>query len=298
MPARRPRARLPGMTGRARGRDDRTCRGEAGCETSWTRSRSGGIRARCSAWPRWCVPSAARPASQARPWRSPPRVRSLAACPAAASRGPSTSWPARSARPGSRCWRPTGSATTTRSRSGLTCGGILDICWSSRSAARVFPELGEVVGGHRGGRAGRRGQRDRGPRPGRRAPGDLGRARAGQRQPRQRGAAGRGRGRRRARDAGPGPDRRPALRRGRRAARGRAGRVRALVRAAAPDAGLRRHRLRRRRGPGREVPRLPGDRVRRPGHLRDARPVSPRPTRWWSSGRTASWPGRRWTRAR
>ena len=61
-----------------------------------------------------------------------------------------------------------------------------------------------------------------------------------------------------------GADRRAAHRPGRRAPPGRAQRLRAVVRAAAADARLRRHRLRRGGGPGRQVPRLPRHGLRRP----------------------------------
>ena len=56
----------------------------------------------------------------------------------------------------------------------------------------------------------------------------------------------------------------------RRAPRRRPHPVRDLLRAGRPDGRVRRHRLRRRRRPGRRVPRLPGDRLRRPADLRDA----------------------------
>ena len=52
---------------------------------------------------------------------------------------------------------------------------------------------------------------------------------------------------------------------GRRAAPGRAQRVRPVLRPAPADAGLRRHRLRGGGGAGRQVPRLPGHGLRRPG---------------------------------
>ena len=61
-----------------------------------------------------------------------------------------------------------------------------------------------------------------------------------------------------------------------------------VLRAAAADAGLRRHRLRRRRRPGRRVPRLPRDGLRRPAGVRHATRGSRRPTRWSSTGRTAT----------
>ncbi len=76
----------------------------------------------------------------------------------------------------------------------------------------------------------------------------------------------------------------------RRAPPGRGHRVRRGVRAAAADAGLRRDRLRRRGGPDRHVPRLPGDRLRRARRSSPPRAASRTPTRWSSSGRTATWP--------
>ena len=64
---------------------------------------------------------------------------------AAASRARSTSSARRCWRPASRCCSATASATTTRSRSGLTCGGIIDI-FVEPVDATTFPELADVVG--------------------------------------------------------------------------------------------------------------------------------------------------------
>ena len=80
------------------------------------------------------------------------------------------------------------------------------------------------------------------------------------------------------------PDLRPRRRAPR---RGHAG-LRLGVRAQAADAGLRRDRLRRRGGPGRQLPRLPRDGLRRPARSSPPTPASPRPTRSSSSGRTAT----------
>ena len=65
----------------------------------------------------------------------------------------------------------------------------------------------------------------------------------------------------------------------------RPGGLRALLRPAAPDAGLRRDRLRRRGGQGRQVPRLPRDRLRRPARSSPRPSASRRPTRW-----SSKWP--------
>ena len=84
------------------------------------------------------------------------------------------------------------------------------------------------------------------------------------------GPARRRRHRRRPRPAGRRPHRHPPLWTRRRAARRRAGALRGQPRAAAAHAGVRRHRLRRRGGPGRRLPRLPGHRLRRAARLRHA----------------------------
>ena len=60
------------------------------------------------------------------------------------------------------------------------------------------------------------------------------------------------------------------------------------VRAARPDDRVRRDRPRRRGGPDRCVPGLPGDGLRRPAGVRDRAAVPRRRTRWWSTGRTAT----------
>ena len=58
------------------------------------------------------------------------------------------------------------------------------------------------------------------------------------------------------------------------------------------DDRVRGHRLRRRGGPGRLVPRLPGDRLRRAARSSPPPGASPTPTRWSSTGRTATWAAR------
>ena len=183
---------------------------------------------------------------------------------------------------------------------GLTCGGIIEL-FVERVDQASFPELGEISAAVDARRAGGGRDPDRRTGPAGRAPRDLGRQRRGHQRRRRLafrrvrharvGPAGRRGRRRRARHAGPGTDRRPAVRRGRRAARRRAQRVRELVRPAAPDAGVRRDRLRRRRGPGREVPRLPRHRVRRPPGVRHGLAL---PRRRPGRGRLAApLPGRR-----
>ncbi len=157
---------------------------------------------------------------------------------------------------------------------GLTCGGILDV-YVEKVNQRDLPRARRDRRGHRGRPTGGAGDRDRAPRPrvagsaDRRTPGRRGRL-AGQRAGHRRGD------RRRARPAGVRPQRDADLRTRRRAARrGDAG-LRVGVRAGAPDAGLRRDRLRGRRGAGRGVPRLPRHRLRRPARLRHQHPLPAR----------------------
>ena len=76
--------------------------------------------------------------------RRPGRRGRRLASPAAASRAPSTSSPRRSSSPARPCCSATASATTTRSPSGLTCGGILDV-FVEKVDRETFPELGEVA---------------------------------------------------------------------------------------------------------------------------------------------------------
>ena len=71
------------------------------------------------------------------------------------------------------------------------------------------------------------------------------------------------------------------------------GGFRLQLRAAPADAGVRRHRLRRRRRAAGLVPRLPGHRLRRPRRCSPRRRASRRPTRSSSIGPTATWPRRR-----
>ncbi len=103
---------------------------------------------------------------------------------------------------------------------------------------------------------------------------DVRRRRPPVRAPDARLAAGGRRGPRRRDGAAGGRAQRDAhLRSRRRAARrGDAG-LRVGVRAQAAAAGLRRHRLRGRGGPGRRLPRLPRHRLRRPAGVRDEQPV-------------------------
>ncbi len=156
---------------------------------------------------------------------------------------------------------------------GLTCGGILDV-FVERVDRDSFPELGEVAADIEAGRPVAVVHRHRAPRPG------PGRAAAGRpARGRRRAGAGtlgsrarRRRGhRRRPRAAGRRPHRDPAptARTGERRGEGMRG-VRRVVRAQAADARVRRDRLRGGGGPGRRVPRLPGDGLRRPAGVRHA----------------------------
>ncbi len=153
---------------------------------------------------------------------------------------------------------------------GLTCGGILDV-FVEKVDPRDVPRARRRRRRHRGRPAGRRRHRHRAPRPGAGSAGgvvvrpDVPAAGVARLAP----------GRRRRRDDARGllaagrighADLRP----GRRAARRGDARVRLGLRAQAADARLRRDRLRRRRRPGRLVPRLPRDGLRRPPGLRDA----------------------------
>ena len=165
---------------------------------------------------------------------------------------------------------------------GLTCGGILDV-YVEKVDRETFPELGEIAADIEAGRPvavatviehpdpawlGRRlvVRPERSPDDGSTEPDRLS------------GIA----GPQRADDAvaddalgllAAGPQRDADLRPRRRAARrGHAG-LRVGVRAQAADAGLRRHRLRGRRRPGRQLPRLPRDGLRRPAGVRDHQPL-------------------------
>ncbi len=192
---------------------------------------------------------------------------------------------------------------------GLTCGGILDV-YVEKVSQQTFPELARDRRRRRGGPPGRAGHGDRAPRrelagpaarrtpwghsPERRAPrhaGFRGRAfgtvRLGL--PRQRPGRRRDR-RRRARAARPRAQRDTDLRPRRRTTRrGDAG-LRVGVRPAAADAGVRRHRLRRRGRPGRVRSSATTSRCATRGRCSRRRPASRRPTRSSSTGRTASSP--------
>ena len=174
---------------------------------------------------------------------------------------------------------------------GLTCGGILDV-YVEKVSQETFPELGEIAADIEAGRPVALATVIEHPDPawlgrrlivrpaicrGRRARASLGLA------------AGRRRGARRRDGAAGGRAQRDADLRTRRRAprRGDAG-VRVGVRAQAAAAGVRRDRLRGRGGPGRRVPRLPRHGVRRPPGVRDRTAGSRRPTRWSSTGRTAT----------
>ena len=174
---------------------------------------------------------------------------------------------------------------------GLTCGGILDV-YVEKVSQETFPELGEIAADIEAGRPVALATVIEHPDPswlGRRLvvrpdggmvrdeptwmtlkrqletsgtiP-TLGSAARRRRGPRRRDGAAGGRAQR---DA----DLRPRRRAPR---RGDAG-LRLGVRPEAAAAGLRRHRLRRRGGPGRRLPRLPRDRLRRPTGVRDHQPV-------------------------
>jgi hypothetical protein len=153
---------------------------------------------------------------------------------------------------------------------GLTCGGTIEVFVRPVTRRRSTSPSSRP---HRGGRAGRRRHRDRPP----------GRTRRGRpRHRRRRGPRRRQRRRRRARprDRGGGPraagarhHRTAPLRPARRAAHGRGHRAGRVVRSQAADARVRGDRLRQRGRVDRPLPRLPRDGLRRPGPLRDARPV-------------------------
>ncbi len=183
---------------------------------------------------------------------------------------------------------------------GLTCGGILDV-YVEKISRETFPELEELAADLDEGRPVAvatviehpdpdvaRAARDHPPR-----------LRRDDRQHRQC-ARRRRRARRRDGAARERHERHAVLRSRRRTPRrGHAG-VRVGVRPEAADAGLRCDRLRRRGRPGRQLPRLPRDRLRRPAGLRHQHPV-PRGRR---GGRRVAPPlpgeaarrRRRWTR--
>ena len=169
---------------------------------------------------------------------------------------------------------------------GLTCGGILDV-YVEKVNQRDLPRARRDRRRHRGRPPGRAGHRDRAPRPGVAGPADRRTPGGGGGLARQRARDRRG-DRRRAGPARVGPQRHADLRTRRRAPRrGDAG-LRVGVRAGAADAGLRRHRLRGRRGAGRRVPRLPRHRVRRPARLRHQHPLPARRRGGGQAGRTST----------
>ena len=175
-------------------------------------------------------------------------------------------WPPRWRKPGHHGWNAMGSATAMPSRSGLTCGGIIDIFVESVSRA-TFPDLDEVaddVGEHRAVAVATVIAHPDAQWVGRRlvirpdaVTGSLGSARA---------------------DAAVADDARGLLARGpqrgprvwtRRAASGRwHGGLRVQLRSAPADAGVWCHRLRRRPGAAGLVPRLSGNRLRCPPGVR------------------------------
>ena len=182
----------------------------------------------------------------------PRRARRSARSPAAASRARSTSSRSPSSPTATPVLERYGVSDDDAFAVGLTCGGILDV-YVEQVDPRDLPRARRDRRRHRGRPPGRAGHRHRAPRPGlarppaRRAP-RRGRCRARlgsdagrRRRPRRRARAARGRAQR---DADLRPRRRAAR-------RGHAG-LRVGLRAQAADAGLRRHRLRRRGGPGRQ----------------------------------------------
>ena len=231
--------------------------------------------------------AAARRGQPARRWRSAPTARRSAACPAAASRARSTSWPRRSLATGR-----AGAAALRRQRRRRV---------RRRADLRRHPRRLR-----RAGRPRRRSPSSaRSPRRSRaHEPVAVATVVDGPRRDRRAGALVLAGPRRPARSAPSGSTTRspttPAACSPQGATGvlhyGRDGERRgdelavfvAVVRAAAADAGVRRDRLRRRGRPGRHVPRLPRHRLRRAAGLRHARSGSPTPTRWSSSGRTAT----------
>ena len=220
--------------------------------------------------------------------RRPRRRRRSARSRAAASRARSTSSAQEVVARGAPVLERYGVSDDDAFAVGLTCGGILDV-FVEKVSRETFPELGEIAADIEAGRPVALATVIEHP-----DPGWLGPARRGP--PRRADASGVARlGRAPTTPStttrsgcSPRAQRDPGLRPRRRAPRrGDAG-LRVGVRAEAADAGLRRHRLRRRGGPGGRLPRLPRDGVRRPAGVRDRPAASPRPTRWSSTGRTAT----------
>ena len=213
-----------------------------------------------SPWPPWSGPGAARLGSRGRRWRWPPDGDPIGQRQRRLRRG-------RGVRAGARGdGQRRAAAAALRRQRRRRVRRRADLRRHHRRLRRAgrrghVPRAARRGGVRPGARAGRGRHRGRRARQHRRAPGrlagPLGRlARHGAPRP--------GGARRRTRDARPRQHRPAAHRPGRRAPPGRAQRLRPVVRPAAPDAGVRRHRLRRGGRAGRQVPRLPGHRVRRP----------------------------------
>ena len=270
----RRRASLSGrLRRRALARDVRRAgRGDRGCVRYCRSCWSGGGPARRSASaPSWRPSARPRARRAPRCWSAPTRPPS-ARCRAAASRAPSTTSARRSSTAGSPVLQRYGISDDDAFAVGLTCGGILDV-YVEKVSRETFPELEDLAADLEAGRPVAVATVIEHP-----DPAWLGPARRGP--PRRAGHRlarldpGRRRGpRRRDGPAGQRHQRHPDLRARRRAPRrGDAG-LRVGVRPQAADAGLRRDRLRGRGRPGRQLPRLPRDRLRRPAGVRDQHPL-------------------------
>ena len=91
------------------------------------------------------------PPARSRDARRPRRNRASAACPAAASRAPSSSWPPRVVTAAQPVLQRYGVSDDDAFAVGLTCGGIIDVFVEPISAA-TFPDLDEVADDIRAGR--------------------------------------------------------------------------------------------------------------------------------------------------